>query len=87
MRDSFQLYTTHLKYWSGIVTTVVLFGATLGYIGARHAETLPKLSLSTVATEVRFTGIQTKITDLDTRLTAVERKVDNKAPAPARQPK
>lgn len=87
MRDSFQLYTTHMKYWSSIATTVVLFGAALGYVGARHAETLPKLSLSTVATEVRFTGIQTEIVDLDTRLTAVERKVDNKVSVPARQPK
>lgn len=77
MRDSFRLYTTHLKYWSGIVTTVVVFGAAMGYVAARHAAMLPRLSLSTVATETRFLGIQTKITDLDTRLTAVEHKVDN----------
>lgn len=85
MRDSFQLYTTHMKYWSSIVVTVVLFGATLGYAGNRHADTLPKLSLSTVATEARFNGIQTQITDIDSRLIAVERKVGNKV-AP-RQPK
>lgn len=84
MRDSFRLYTTHAKYWSGIMITILIFGALLGYVGNQRARALPKLSLSTVAVEERFTGIQTKITDLDSRLTVVEHKVDK---APAKTPK
>lgn len=80
MRDSFKLYTTHAKYWSSIMLTILVFGSLLGYIGNQRARALPKLSLSTVAVEERFVGIQTKITDLDSRLTVVEHK-DEKAKA------
>lgn len=81
MRDSSNQYHTQVKYWSGIMATIVILGASLGYVGTQHALGLPKLSLSTAAVEERFTGIQTKITDLDTRLTVIEHKDDRKAPA------
>ncbi len=77
MRDSFQLYTTQAKYWSGIMMTIAVFGAGLGYVGVQHASGLPKLSLSTVETDKRFTGIESKIINLDDRLTIVERKNGN----------
>lgn len=80
MRDSFRLHTTHMKYWASMITVTVLLGASLGYVGNLRAQQMQKLTLTTVETDTRFIGIEHKITDLDTRLTTIERT--NVPPAP-----
>ena len=81
MRDPFKLHTTQKKYWVSIMSTIVVLGAALGYVGTRHAMSMPKLSLSTQTADQRFTGIEHNITDLDVRLTIVENKDGKQAVA------